>query len=852
MISGGSLGLCWLLGAADPAALAAVQALPPIITVDGVKDKGDIVSPEKSASPIGAEPVSDEIIVTAESYGKARVAAESEFDETAISAHGADSIQQLLQKLTPWIDPSGDEPIVLINGEPAGFDRSILGYPSEALSRLEVLKPEAASEYGQPAGKRVVNLVLKRKFSSLNADLGADWATAGGQSGQRASVARTAINERLRWNVQARVSRDSPLWKYKRNTRRRDGLFDGRGLLVGVDGGELDPFLSDLVGAQVDFTGLPLDRSAAVWDLDDFADLAGQSDPVDPARYETLMPRRRSASLSLGLTRPVGAWNISLNLQASQSDNQSYRGPAMAQILWRRDHPASPFSGDVLVVRPIGSIRALAARGKSRSLGASVSANGRILGWQNNFGVNFNRSWNESALENGVETAALQAAIDEGGALPLAELGPEWLAISRNEGRTDNLSAQWNAQKPVITLPAGDVSLSLGANGSVGRSARTQWNGYGAPQADRSNRGQWQSQISLNVPINRDRAGLLPLPVNLSFDLSASASQSSGGRTQKRWSLGANLEPWTWLQLRGSMDRMEMAPGFDQLDGARDEQVSRVFDYARQEMAEVIWIRGGNPALRRGRQQSLSLSAMLRPLGPSGLSLNVAYRRSESMNGISALPELTPAVEAAFPERIERDAEGRLVRIDARSINLLSDSNSNISSGLTLRWPMETSPTGGEAAWQFQASVNHRMQLSAERRIRAGLPVIDLLGGDSGQSRHNLSGQITASRMGLGMTLSANWASAGRLRGEGGDKGGLRFKPPLTTNLSLYLEPDRLWPGLKKRGLWKGLRISLDVQNLTNQYRRVLRDDGTTPPGFGRDDVDPLGRTMRIQLRKKF
>lgn len=847
-----------MLSAADPVATTHVYSAIPqdhpqqlmVETApagnDGIVDGGPLKLPD-------AEPVADDIVVTAERYGKARVDAETEFDEAAIGAHGADSIQDLLQKLAPWMDPSGEEPILLINGEPAGYDRSILGYPAEALMRLELLKPEAANEYGQPAGKRVVNLVLKRQFSSLNADVGAEWATAGGQGGQRLSIARTAINGRLRWNIQARMSRNTALWKHKRKGRAREGIFDHSGLIKGVAGGEVDPDLSDLVGSQVDFTALPLDRDAEIWELEEFAALAGRNHPLDPARYETLLPSRRSASLSMGLTRPLGGWNLSVNLQANQSHNLSHRGPAMAQTLWRGDDAASPFSQDVLLIRPVGEPVALTARSKSQSLGASIGLNGKIAGWQSNLGINVNRSWSESALDSGVDEQGLQAAQDDGRLPPLAILGAEWLARSRNAGRSDNLSAQLNVQRPIITLPAGAISLSMGANGSLGRSQRSSWDGdEGPPRRDRSGHQQGQAQASLNIPVHRDGEGLLPLPINLSFDLSASVSASRGSRTQKRWSTGVNMEPWRWLQLRGSIDRADMAPGFAQLEAVREEQVQRVFDYARQEMAEVIWVTGGNPDLKRGRQQSVSVSAMVRPLLDPGLTFNFSYRRSESRNGITSMPELTPEVERAFSDRVLRDAEGRLTAIDARPVNLLSESQSSVSSSMNLRWPMATSAPPGAGAWQFQGSINHNMRLTAERQIRAGLPVINLLRSQSGQSLHNLSMQLTASRTGLGATLSGSWSSGGRLAiAENGD-GALRFKPPLTLNLSAHLEPEKLWPSAKENWLWKGLKLSFDVQNITRAYRRVLLEDGSAPPGFSRDDVDPLGRVMRLQLRKKF
>src|SRR5690606_24795738 len=125
---------------------------------------------------------------------------ESEYDEAEIASHGADSIQDLLARLAPFIDPSGDEPAILINGKPVGFDRSILSYPAEALQRLAVLKPEAAAQYGEPAGKRVVNLVLKKHFSMWNSDAGVDFATAGDQYGGKLSVNRTAISGNTRWS----------------------------------------------------------------------------------------------------------------------------------------------------------------------------------------------------------------------------------------------------------------------------------------------------------------------------------------------------------------------------------------------------------------------------------------------------------------------------------------------------------------------------------------------------------------------------------------------------------------------------------------------------------------------------
>src|SRR3546814_7232507 len=115
------------------------------------------------------------------------------------------------------------------------------------------------------------------------------------------------------------------------------------------------------------------------------------------------------------------------------------------------------------------------------------------------------------------------------------------------------------------------------------------------------------------------------------------------------------------------------APSAHQRDGPVVTTVGRLFDYARQEIAEPVWITGGNPDLRRGGRQCLSLAATVRPLGDQRLTLNLGYRQSVAKGGVAAFPELTPAIEAAFPERVTRDAEGRLVAVDARAINIAHD-----------------------------------------------------------------------------------------------------------------------------------------------------------------------------------
>src|SRR3546814_20393620 len=89
-----------------------------------------------SPDPITSSGETDEIVVTAERYGEAKVAAESEFDEAEIASHGADDIQDPLTRLSPFLDPNGEQPGTLINGTTAALHPSLLHTTANVLPRL--------------------------------------------------------------------------------------------------------------------------------------------------------------------------------------------------------------------------------------------------------------------------------------------------------------------------------------------------------------------------------------------------------------------------------------------------------------------------------------------------------------------------------------------------------------------------------------------------------------------------------------------------------------------------------------------------------------------------------------------
>lgn len=745
------------------ALLAFASPLAPWSGGEAQTDKGTAGAAAGTQQPVSSGDVMREadIIVTGSRYGEARVAAETEFSEAQIAAQGADSIQELVTRLTPFIGNGQEEPILLINGRRADGDRSILSYPAEALNRLVVLKPEAAAQYGYASGKRVVNLVLKEKFSSLDVDAGASWATAGGRYGGSLSAGRVAIDGPFRWNVQARVQRDSALLKSARNIPPRTG-------------------------------SLP----------------ANQVHAVDPDDFETLQPSQRATSLNLGVTRQLGDFSASLSADASSNGSNGLRGLAP------------------------GAEQALRNENSSESLGAAFNLSGNIGDWQTSFSANYSRYWTDSLLEDA-------------------------LLVSRNRSQGEYVAARANISKTIADLPAGLLTSNYSVDVSRNRSESRIGDASGElALLDRRSAGQVNGQMSFSVPLSRNGEGEIGPLGDLSLDLSLSGQTMPYSGLQKRFGGGVNWSPASILQLRGSLDYAEMAPSFDLLHGPVITTVNRIFDFARQETVDVVSTIGGNPDLGRGSQQSLSLTATATPLGDHTLAVNIGYRAQTATGGVASFPELTPAIEAAFPERITRDAEGRLIAIDARSTNIVSDIDTELSSGIALRLPRPggTQPPQPSAdPWQFSASLNHRWRLKSELLTQRGIPVIDRLGGDGGQSRHLLSLQLTAGKRGIGASLNGNWSSSTRVRTGASDvRGGFIAKPPAIFNMSLFVEPEHVLLDAGKSPWMKDVKLSLEVQNLFNGYRRVTFGDGSVPAGYSRDEIDPLGRTMRVTIRKRF
>ncbi|HEY5722665.1 MAG TPA: TonB-dependent receptor, partial [Allosphingosinicella sp.] len=129
-------------------------------------------------------------------------------------------------------------------------------------------------------------------------------------------------------------------------------------------------------------------------------------------------------------------------------------------------------------------------------------------------------------------------------------------------------------------------------------------------------------------------------------------------------------------------------------------------------------------------------------------------------------------------------------------------------------------------------------------------------GSRGGQPRHELEFQAGLFKNGLGARLTANWQSATRVDGRpdlaGGTTNDLRFSDLATFNLRLFADLGQQ-RGLVRDHPWlRGTRITLSIDNLLDSRIRVRDEAGLTPLSYQPGFVDPLGRSVRLSVRKLF
>ncbi|WP_310474646.1 TonB-dependent receptor [Sandarakinorhabdus sp.] len=170
-------------------------------------------------------------------------------------------------------------------------------------------------------------------------------------------------------------------------------------------------------------------------------------------------------------------------------------------------------------------------------------------------------------------------------------------------------------------------------------------------------------------------------------------------------------------------------------------------------------------------------------------------------------------------------------------------------------------PPRGFLDGRVQLSLFHTWTFQNEIGIRPGLPVLDLLNGSAigssgGAPRHQIEMRLGGARRGIGGSLGVNWQSGTSVlvdpSGATQSPNDLFFSGRTTANLRLFVDLGQRVDVVRKVPFLRGSRVSLRVDNLLNDRINVKNRLGAEPIGFQRDQLDPLGRTVTLSLRKLF
>jgi hypothetical protein len=840
-------------------------------------DRSTSAAPDGSAADqtIPPTPVDgDEIVVTAPSgaRGAARVEADFEIDAPEIDIHAADTINGLMEALAPRTGSA--RPVVLVNGERIPGGGGIGSYPPEAIERIQVLPPEAAAAYGYPPGQQLINIVLKRSFANWTVQAGAGGPMQGGRGKHEARVSRVLISGNNRWSFDLRAAREDMLREDQRVIPAAPSLFGFAGNVSStVAGAEIDPALSALAGQPV-FTAAVPRGLQGVPGLGDFLATANAPDLVSQAAYRSILPETHSLGLATTLVRPLGSFQALAQIGIEYNESEGLLGLPTAGLFLPAGHPFSPFSGFVRIDRAWEM--PLRSRQSNFAANAGVGLNGEAAGWQVSGGTVLSVTRARSRTDFGADVAALQASIDEADMypflLPLQTLPDD---ASRTTGHSASIN--FNASRSVARLPAGPVRVSIGAEGGLTRTDTAFEDGR--PDF-RQRRESVSGRISTVLPVNDAEAGPVPALGGLTLQLSAGGDAATGEALRHQYSYGLNWSPLKGVDLGVAAVRSTTPPDTALLSAPLTETPNvRVYDFVTAQRVEVIRVDGGNPDLRAATRSSLTARFGVRPSFVEGLALLGIYSEAKARDGIGRLPGLTAAVEEAFPERVTRDPDGQLVRLDARSINIARATTRNLKSYLSFVLPIGESdapsgasvehdgsdvgtasmPRGRRGAFSAPANVlinlGHDWNIADRILLRPGLTPLDRLTGDGGASvpRHSLTASMNLNVEGMGVGMDARWSGASVARSDGIDGAPgtrLDFSAKTEIGLRLFGTVSAFGGSLRDAGWAKGLRVSLDVDNLFDTRVKVRDQDGAVPIGYTRDEIDPLGRTVKFSLRK--
>ena len=797
----------------------------------------------------------EEIVVTAERPRGAvitEIPPVVELSEADIASFGASSVQDLLEAISSQTSSSrgrgSGRPVVLINGQRTSGFREIRDLPPEAIRTVQVFPEELALQYGYRPDQRVINFILKDNYTgvSASAEYGVPTRGAQGRSEVESTITRIGKNSRLNINLE-----------WQNNTAIAESE---RGIIQDAAG--------DLVN------------------LGDFRTLVAPSDNVElNANYSRTFDNGMSLSLNGGYV-----YDKSRGLQGLPNGTLDVAGDPLFRYFTEYG--------------PLNRVQ------ENNTAQAGLTLNGRISEWRWSLTSDYTRQQVNTDTDRSGDISALQAAIDAGSVDPLAVdfgplLGTPVTDSAKVVDQTINNLATLSGS--LFNLPSGTVTTTIraGYNREELDSRETR---SGISTTTGLSRDELSMGINIDIPLADENIDVTEAIGKLSINGNLGYADLSDFGGLVEFGFGLNWEPFDGLVFTASAIGEEAAPGIAQLGNPIiiTPDVT-VFDFTNGETVLAAITTGGNLALPAETRRDIKLAVNYRPEWLDGFTFLGEYIRNNSDNVASSFPLLTPEIEAAFPDRVTRDTNGKLIAIDRRPVNYANVSSERIRYGIDFskrfgerggggpgrpdraappadggapdgppqgdKPPQAATPEGGPAAQpatprrgpgaggrrrggRWQLSAFHTIRLEDRIKIRDGVDQLDLLNGSAigssgGSPRHEFEINGGWFNNGLGFRIDGKHQVATRVNGGliGSD---LRFSDLTTLNLRLFVNLDDRGSLTERLPFLKASRIAFKVDNIFDDIQTIRDGNGLIPLSYQTGFVDPVGRYVEIDFRKRF
>jgi hypothetical protein len=637
-----SLAMAMPLLADTTAGAGAGTAQPQPVAVPQAQDD------DEPSSASGTAVSADEIVVSGKRLKGQLVVEQApllQLDETAIAAEGVTSIAELITQISAQTGSArgrggGGQPVILLNGIRIGSFREFANYPPEALARVEVFPEEVAQRFGFSPDRRVINLILKDNYSNRQIDLEFEAPSRGGFSRNEQQFGLLKIADGGRINANIRVQDSSMLTEDERN----------------------------IIQTESSISAVPGDPQQAA-----FRSLVADTLTIE-------------GNVSWAKAIIDSGTSLSANLNYRRNESRSLDGLNTVVLT---DNPALPG-----IVRTFGEDTPLARRTATDTLSAAGSVTRPVNAFRLTSTFDASLAETETEIDRRFNTAGLRAAALAGtlsttGPLP----GDAAAGFDIASSRIISGQSLTTLEGTLLDLPAGEMRATFDVGVDWRQIESTDTRSLNAATLTRR---QLSTGANLVVPLTSRRSGVADALGSFTLNLQAGVEDLSDFGVLGDWNAGLNWSPFNNLDLSATYIWREVAPGLAALGNPRIVNFNvPVFDFVRGETVLADVTTGGNPALPPETQRDWKFAANWSLPFWENTRLTVEYVRNRSDNVVSAFPQITSDIEAAFPGRVTRGVDGRLIAVDRRAVSFAETRANRVQFTLSTNGSIGAPPGAG-------------------------------------------------------------------------------------------------------------------------------------------------------------